>query len=441
MWHSATVIQSVLVSAILVCACNNASGQQTHVDELADAAARRQAQIVACEQAITEWQRRVEDFGRSMTSALDSISATRAEKPVPKDAWKSLEIGEFESKGEFEQRQAAARKLERDQFETADRQWKSRLASQERELEDFRRSCQVKSEKLQGESTRLLERLQASTWHVPALPSHRRLMDRGSVTLPRFDRESMSFWPVVIPASGVTEVRVSRPGNLVVRIEESSTASIRITLPSLAAAKAFKEAFESGQITCIVEGGLDMGLTESPILVKPEVVRYEEGTDFGAAALAIATGIVHVIAGSSPEDLERALESQAPPSPKLVEVVEQAEVKEAGTRFHFSMSPESVTFIDSARRPIADVRVSRLGDRPRVKTINPDAQPACRELQSGDQIIRVGDREVWDIRAIRSATRSFGTGESFDVTYRRAGSDTDRKFKANGGKKLGIAFE
>jgi hypothetical protein len=441
MGQLATVIQSVLFSALLACACNNASGQQTPVDELADAASRRQARIVACEQAIAEFQRRVEDFRQSLVSASASISATRGSKPVLKDEWRSLEIGEFESKDEFQQRQAAAKQRERDLFESATSQWKARLSSQERDIEEFRRSSEMKAEKLQGESIRLQERLQSSIWHVPTLPNHRRTLDRSNVTLPRFDRESMSFWPVAIPPAGTTEVRSSRPGNLVVRIEEASTASVRITLPSLSAAKAFKEAFEAGQITCVVEGGLDMGPAESPILVKPEVVRYKEGADVGAVALTVGTAWLHYMAGSTPEDLERSLQSQPPPSPRVVRVVEQAEVKEAGTRFHFWMSPESVTFIDSTRRPIADVRVSRLGDRPRVKSINPDAQPASRELQPGDQIIRVGDRETWDTRAAITAIRSFGTGQSFDVTYRRSGADTDRKFKADGGKPLGITFE
>lgn len=431
--------RAALVSALMACVCSNARGQQSYVEELIDAASRRQTRIVACQNALAEFQRRVEDFKQSLVSASASISATRGSKPVLKGEWRSLEIGEFESKDELQQRQAAAKQREQDLFESATGQWKARLSSQERDFEEFCRSSEIKTEKLRVESIRLLESLQSSIWHVPALPNHRRTLDRSNVTLPRFDRESMSFFPVAIPPSGTTEVRSSRPGNLIVRIEEASTASVRITLPSLSAAKAFKEAFEAGKITCVVEGGLDLGLTESPILLKPEVVRYEERADYGAVAWAVGTTLAHYMAGLPPEELERSLQHQD--LAKVIRVVEQSEVKEAGTRFHFTMSPESVTFVDSARRPIGDVRVSFLADRPRVKTIRPDAQIASRELQPGDQIIRVGDRETLDFRAIVASIRAFGAGQSFDVTYRRAGFDADRKFKAEGGKPLGIDFE
>lgn len=435
------MIQSALSLALLACLASNATNQQGGVDALADAASRHQAQIVASEKAIAEFKLKYEEFERSFRSAFESVRSTKNGKPVMKDEWKSLAIGEFESDDDFQKRQAAARKREEELFETTSRRWSAQLASQERDLEKFVHSSRKKNESFQAEAVRLDERLRASSWHMPSLPTRRRSLDRGIVTLPRFDRETLSFWPVAIPAADSFEARSSLPGNLVVRIEESATASIRVTLPTLAAAQAFKEAFEAGQITCIVDGCLDMGPTESPILVKPEVVRYEEGVDYGAAALALGATLLHIWAGSSPEDLERALQSQAAPSPKLVKVVEQAEVKEAGTRFHFEMAPKSVSFVDSSRRPIRDVRVTFLGARPTVKAIRPDAQKAIQLLQVGDQIIRVGDRETFHGTVVRALCRSYEAGQSFEVTYRRAGSDADLTLKAEGGRPLGIELQ
>lgn len=424
-------------------ACRDARGQVSLANELVSAAARHQARAEASAKAIEGFQARVESLASTLRSAEADLASVRAARPVLQRNWSALQLGEFETEDDFRRRQEAAKQREKERFDASDRDWRNRLSAKEHDVEKLRRSIEARTAELRDEAERLGERSLASVWEVPALPAFRRTLGVKDFVLPKFDRSSMSFGPVTIPASGVSEMRSSLPGNLIARIEETSTVTIRITLPSLDAAKAFREGFEAGEIVCIVESGLDLGPAgpESPILVKPEVVRYEETTDIGAAARAIGTALIGLASGANPDDVSRAMESQSPTSPNVVRVVERHAVKEAGTRYHFTMSPETVSFMNMSRRATDGAVVSLVGDFPAVKLVRADAPPESRVLQPGDRIVRVGDRETRDARAVRAACRAVPSGRAFVVTYRRPGSVKDLSFGAVGGRPLGIEFE
>lgn len=434
---------AILVLTLFAGACRDARGQASLADELVSAAARHQARVEASAKEVEDFQRRVETLASGLRSAEADLSGVRAAKPVLQSKESALQIGEFETEDEFRKRQAVAKQVDQDRFNASERDWRNRISAKEREVERLRRSIEARTAGLRDEAERLGERSLASVWEVPALPAFRRTLGCKDFALPKFDRSSMSFGPVTIPASGISELRSSLPGNLVARIEETSTAAIRITLPSLDAAKAFREGFESGSIVCVVQCGLDLGPAgpESPILVKPEVARYEETTDIGAVARAVGTTLYGLVSGAHPDDVSRALESQAPANPNLVRVVEQPAVLEAGTRYHFTMSPETVSFMDTSQRATDGAAVSFVGDFPRVKVVRANAPPESRVLQQGDRIVRVGDRETRDARAVRAACRAVPPGKDFVVTYRRAGSVRDLTFGAVGGRPLGIEFE
>jgi hypothetical protein len=261
-------MKNLIQAAIVVLAIASAARaqlvtQQSLADSLVDAAARHQARIATCRQELVENLRKLQSEQARVESAAASLASIQSAKPIRRDTWKSLVIGEFESQAEFEQRQRAERLREQLAFEAQERNWKAELSSREKVLNTLVQAVEAGFPESLAATRSLASKAESIEWEVPPLPTFDRSLNHNEITLPKFDRLNMSFGPVAIRPSGVTEVRASRPGNLVARIEESNTATIRITLPSLEEARKFKERFEAGEITCVVAGGLEYRGRES----------------------------------------------------------------------------------------------------------------------------------------------------------------------------------
>lgn len=421
------------IMAVAIVACHfqnaNAQGQQTSEQAFADS-------IV---DAAEEYRSRIADTCRygDWNDFVDSVRATessiKASEPVLKNEWITLVIGEFEPQATFDQRQLAAKEREQREFEAAHRDW-------ERRRDAFVKDIEKKSKEVE----KAIKEFERAKWEWPRLPNYRRTSSHKEIPLPLFDRKSMSFGPLVIPPF-VSTLPSTRPGKVLARLEDATKTTIRISLPSLEAAQSFKERFSRGEITCALTEELELLDSETPIVVKPEVTKLVEVSQPLTAEnyFELAAGLINIIYvanGGTPPPPDPFAHTPAPSAPVYERVVVTPAVTEVGTQHRFTMSPVAIVFIDKAGRPVKEVSVTILNTHPEVEAVTPDAQAGVRVLRQGDLIVRIGDCDVHDIRAVQSAVRKFKAGQTYDVSFRRPGTKDDLHLKAEGGKPLGVAF-
>ncbi len=418
-----TVVLHMLTPAMItigvaISATNNIEAQQptqkSLADSLVDAAQQHQSRVEKSQQEESSIQREIDDEQSNLRSAESDLTSLQEKQPALKQTWKYLEIGEFERQSDFERRRNKVQAEEQRAFASAESEWRRTLSSRENEVRILRAATEQRRKELRGAAQTANEKTASAAWEEPSLPFVTHTLTSKQLSLPRFNRETLSFEPVVIEPFGSTELQSLREGNLVARIEESNKLSVRIKLPSLESAQSFRERFEGGEITCVVVGGLDFVRAESPILVQSEITKEEETYvtkgNAGRTIGAFAIGILAAAIGASPDQMQQiGGQMGSDPNwrmqPTKQKVVVQSEKKVDGTRFHFQMSQEAVSFIDKEQKTVMDASVVILNDFVLVKKIMSDAQHVSRALQPGDRIVRVGDHETRDVRALASAVR------------------------------------
>jgi hypothetical protein len=419
-------------------------GQQSLADSIIDAVQKQQSLIKLAQQEEASIQSQIEEAESKLLSAEDTLASMQGDKPILQNAWKDLQIGEFESQKIFKRRQNEAKTREKREFEKAERDWREQFSKYEASVNLWRPATAQKVKELREAIRTAKERTASCEWHIPELPLLSLELTSKELVLPRFNRESMSFDPVIFQERPAIEMSGSQTGLLVAKIEVSNWSDIAIKLSSLEEAKQFKERFEAGDITCHVVGGLDLTQSESPIILQEEISKEEETYVTPKNTFITAVGLAILLFGSPPDQTadpnfiagNNAFELKSEKS----KVIVQPEKKMSGTRYHFNMSQEIVVFLDKERGIVKEASVVFSKDFVRVKEVIADSQ-LDGILQPGDKIVRVGDREIRSATALRSAVRSYKADQTFDVTYRRAESEEDLHLTAQGGKPLGVRAE
>ena len=398
---------------------------------------------------VAETTKRISDLEGQITAAKSflqaahlTLSAVPDTKPKLSNRWLQLAIGEFEREKDFEARRSQAKDQEVRKYKAALERWEAALPSTKKDLEEFEASARTQLDKLNLDLADAQRVLDAAIRQGPVLPVViPRSLTADKMPLPKFNRETMTFGPIAIPTRSKVEFRHSSGESLFAQLEEMRCPQIQIRLPSLDAARLFKERFELGEIVCVVGNGVDYSTAETPIVV-PAIVKEEETLVTGnnvTSAIELLFLLGMAASGNLPDQPMPPLHQFKGGEKRTVTV--QQEQKIAGTKYHFTMSPETVVFVDRNQNKIFDdAQVTMFYKLFVVKGLSPDAQQAARVLQPGDHVVAVEKYPVCNTRGLQAAVRSMPVGRSFAVHYCKGGTDEILTFQAVGGRELGVIF-
>lgn len=335
------------------------------------------------------------------------LQSLQQQEPVRTDAWRNLQIGEFESKEAFAKRQAAARYQEDAEYSRQLAAWQQKVKS-------------AMGADMQGQ-----EPIYVAHEGQP-YPSCVVNVDTEAepLNLPYFDRSTMSFRNV---AFKFKTVETAYRGNQAIlgRFAITPWETANIWVRDLAMGEELKRSFAAGtaRFVAIVEPVLiDM---QSPIVVKPAY----RGVDKTHTVLQVAGIIVsRILSDSTPEEYTYSVERDYP-----------AETRE-GVRFTFQMKPVCLTLVDDKGNPIDGVEITPIGYRPSslVELVAENAQPGAKQLHCGDKIVEVAGHSVATPSDVISAAKEQPSGAQYSLVYQSIGDGRLYEIKLAGGSPAGI---
>ena len=299
--------------------------------------------------------------------------ALLAAKPILRETWNALTIGEFESDAEFANRKAQTKRVERANHAAGLARWQERLAR-------FQEKKSVDDE------------LPMFVAYPPSIPNSAVTLDIEATldpaTLPRFDRDVMSFNGVKVGLSGVEEYALQGEESVIGRCYLQSWDDVAIHVPDFALAKQFKTDYEAGRVKvrCRIEPRITK--VESPIVDKAPEVRREFDRD--ALSRNIAKSLL-VVAISG-------LLNKEPSGPIIGEPVYR-EVKvpgqiREGIRFHIDLVPLAMEVIDQNGTPAKGITLVPRRNVTLLEVVTTNEASEAVGLNRGDQIVEVGWRRV-----------------------------------------------
>lgn len=384
---------------------------------------------------------------KDIEAAKEESASIQLNKPLLGNTWKQLEIGEFESQQEYKKRVDAEKAQEERKFKQSLEEWEAKCQRAELALKKICKTTENRHIGLVRELESAKKKADSVAWQSARHAFLSRKVTGNDISLPRFNRDSLSFEPVIIKPIGTMDLQSSKSKSLMARVEENQLPRLRISLPSLEKAKAFREGFEAGDFICIISIGVELFKAESPIVLQREVVKEEEKwltkENGEKVAGALIIGLIAQAMGATPEQMQQAGDAIADNpnfqiKPSKERKIIQPEIKVEGTRFHFGLSTNHVTFVDKNMKRVIEAQVTFLDNFLEVDEVMSDAQEGARVLRPGDRIVAVDGKPVHDLRSLRNAVLMCPLNKDYTVTYHRSTSTMDLSFTARAGQYLGI---
>jgi hypothetical protein len=287
--------------------------------------------VASARQRVNNAQARVTASQKPLLVAQSKLNSLR--KPATVDNVKRLRIGEFETNGEFRQRVERTRASDQQATTAALKLYERRKLAAQSAVDQ----AKIEMGKQLPVLTRELTNAKAaykSTWQ--SLPSKDVTVRVANLQLPRFDRDTMSFGPILIGKTirGGVWNDFDKAKQNAVHLQENYRLSFSLSSPSLNQAKIFKEGIADGTITLTVTHRIQLRKVERPFTVKRDVTVTEEKIDWGTRS-----------AGFIILAINQALGGQPPPpgvynvpNKKVKRVVTKEETIN-GARYHYEQWP------------------------------------------------------------------------------------------------------
>jgi chromosome segregation ATPase len=206
------LIFTTMIAAIVILAANKVKAQQATrksvVDSLIDAALQQQSQIMKAQQAESIIWTQIEEAKSNLSAAESALRSIQEDKPILKNTWKNLEIGEFEQRSDFERRRNESKAQEEHEFENRECVWRKQLTALEEKVSRLRASTKIQLKRLEEEAQTAKKQIATAGRELP-VPSFAFPVLTSDLSFPKFNRETMCFEPVILKVPG-TRKRVFR---------------------------------------------------------------------------------------------------------------------------------------------------------------------------------------------------------------------------------------
>lgn len=290
--------------------------------------------VASARQRVNNAQARVTSSQKPLLVVQSKLKSLR--KPAPVNNVKRLRIGEFETNEGFRQRVERTKVSDQEATIATLKSYERRKIAAQSAVDQARREMGKQLPVLTRELTNAKAAYKST---LQNLPSKEVTVRVAILRLPRFERDTMSFGPIVIDKTlqGGVWSDFNEAKQTDVHLQENYRVSFSLSSPTLNQAKKFKEDIADGGITLTVTHRIKLLRVERPFTLKSNVAVTETKLDWKAGAPGIIVALINSALGGDPP----ATGYPQVPTKKVKRVVTKKKIIN-GARYHYEKWPVQV---------------------------------------------------------------------------------------------------